>query len=281
MSLNRRSRVTFSGIQQTRSFQFYWCRQCQRTVRISSPTTPPHETLCTRCSAQLRRALQVSRPAAAELEPTPVARLLQALDQILQNPNFDPIIHQNLENQNEDIHQSWIVLQFLDPTRQPRPVSPSENLDFLDTSDDIGEANSGRGLPAPAPVLAIDALPRVRLTESHVANDLTCPICKEQFEVCEEVREMPCHHLYHSDCIVPWLNIHNSCPVCRRELPVSDCLEAFPDGEEAENHINWLRRSQLFCTWPFRMLWNWIYNDISLRPDFRGGSSWWRSWFIV
>ena len=48
--------------------------------------------------------------------------------------------------------------------------------------------------------------------------------CREDLQVGEEVQIMPCssHHVYHPACLAPWLKEHNSCPVCRFELPTDD-----------------------------------------------------------
>ncbi|KAK1790907.1 hypothetical protein P4O66_014745, partial [Electrophorus voltai] len=47
---------------------------------------------------------------------------------------------------------------------------------------------------------------------------LECPVCKEDYSEGESVRQLPCNHLFHHDCIVPWLEQHDTCPVCRKSL---------------------------------------------------------------
>ncbi|KAF8728028.1 hypothetical protein HU200_018601 [Digitaria exilis] len=43
-----------------------------------------------------------------------------------------------------------------------------------------------------------------------------CPICLEPFGDDDGVRVVPaCGHLYHAPCIDRWLDMRNSCPVCR------------------------------------------------------------------
>ena len=44
--------------------------------------------------------------------------------------------------------------------------------------------------------------------------DLHC----QDFTDGEEVKKLECDHCFHSGCIVPWLELHGTCPVCRKEL---------------------------------------------------------------
>lgn len=45
-----------------------------------------------------------------------------------------------------------------------------------------------------------------------------CPICLQQIEPAEVVRQPPCRHIFHSTCIDSWGLKNLSCPVCRAEL---------------------------------------------------------------
>ncbi|XP_077227926.1 uncharacterized protein LOC143860945 [Tasmannia lanceolata] len=45
-----------------------------------------------------------------------------------------------------------------------------------------------------------------------------CTICLDEFEPNEHVLITPCNHMFHKDCIVPWVKAHGQCPVCRHVL---------------------------------------------------------------
>uniref|UniRef100_A0A087XSM5 RING-type E3 ubiquitin transferase n=1 Tax=Poecilia formosa TaxID=48698 RepID=A0A087XSM5_POEFO len=73
--------------------------------------------------------------------------------------------------------------------------------------------------PPPAEQEMISLLPSVCVSQEQIADcRLECPVCREEYSLSESVRKLPCHHFFHSDCIVPWLELHDTCPVCRKSL---------------------------------------------------------------
>ncbi|XP_072385655.1 E3 ubiquitin-protein ligase Iruka isoform X1 [Diabrotica undecimpunctata] len=72
--------------------------------------------------------------------------------------------------------------------------------------------------PPPVSKEIIDALPVVEVTEEQVTAKLQCSVCWEDFQLRENVRQLPCLHIYHEPCIRPWLELHGTCPICRQNL---------------------------------------------------------------
>lgn len=108
---------------------------------------------------------------------------------------------------------------------RPLPPSMSEFLlgsgfdRLLEQLSQIEINGIGRYEHPPASKAAIDSLPTIEIDQVHLELESHCAVCKEPFELGTSVREMPCKHIYHEECILPWLALHNSCPVCRHELP--------------------------------------------------------------
>ncbi|KAK1435871.1 hypothetical protein QVD17_01643 [Tagetes erecta] len=75
----------------------------------------------------------------------------------------------------------------------------------------------------PASKRVVDSLMTVVMTTKDIEDNNThCAVCKDEIDVGEMAKQLPCSHHYHGDCIVPWLRIRNTCPVCRHELPTDD-----------------------------------------------------------
>lgn len=87
--------------------------------------------------------------------------------------------------------------------------------------------NSRRGAP-PAAQSVIEQLPLIIIRQAHEEDGSSvCAICKDSLALGDQAKQLPCMHLYHPNCILPWLGARNSCPVCRYELPTDD-----PEYEE-------------------------------------------------
>ncbi|XP_052889233.1 E3 ubiquitin-protein ligase Iruka isoform X1 [Anopheles moucheti] len=76
--------------------------------------------------------------------------------------------------------------------------------------------------PPPLEKERIAQIPTVTINEEQVEKKLQCSVCFEDFVVGESVRKLPCLHVYHDPCIIPWLELHGTCPICRNSLTPED-----------------------------------------------------------
>jgi hypothetical protein len=49
-----------------------------------------------------------------------------------------------------------------------------------------------------------------------VDRSTLCSICIDPFEAGGNGHQLPCGHVFHTDCIGEWLNVQHICPNCRR-----------------------------------------------------------------
>ncbi|GAC99742.1 zinc finger containing protein [Pseudozyma hubeiensis SY62] len=112
-----------------------------------------------------------------------------------------------------------------------------------DIISQLMEQTQGSNAPPPAAEDVIDKLERFTLQDKariQKARNQDCPTCKDEFlpsaeatagsgddaEKAAEEEEgeddqqhdlisMPCGHIFHVDCLVPWLRLNGTCPVCR------------------------------------------------------------------
>ena len=85
--------------------------------------------------------------------------------------------------------------------------------------------------PTGSPPTSKEALKRLKhfkMNEEYCKKDgnnleyPTCSICLTSIDKDQDTILIPCGHLFHNQCIVKWLEMHNTCPVCRYELPTDD-----------------------------------------------------------
>ncbi|KAK4343460.1 hypothetical protein RND71_036554 [Anisodus tanguticus] len=53
-------------------------------------------------------------------------------------------------------------------------------------------------------------------------EDAVCCICLAKYEDNNELRELPCSHFFHTQCVDKWLKINASCPLCKSEIAVKN-----------------------------------------------------------
>ncbi|GJN03848.1 hypothetical protein PR202_ga21334 [Eleusine coracana subsp. coracana] len=120
----------------------------------------------------------------------------------------------------------WEVLADLPP---PAAATSDAEEGFVYTSDREAYevlVSGGEGLflknKPPAARSVIEALDSAVVAAGDEGEGEECAVCRDGVTAGQRVKWLPCSHLYHDECILPWLQVRNSCPLCRFELPTDD-----------------------------------------------------------
>ncbi|CAL9042989.1 unnamed protein product [Musa banksii] len=194
----------------------YWCHECDMSVTLL-PSHPP--LICPDCSrSDFLEEMELLQP------PTDHQSSSSAAADVAPPPQSLPLVLTDSDDDDNDGGFAYDSDQ-----RRSLPSNPSYRLRrridplLLEPAPRLG--------PSSAPAASIDALPIVCISDD--ASLPACAICKDDFPLHASARRLPCSHLYHSDCIVPWLSLHNSCPICRSPLPSPD--ETAGGAEESDH----------------------------------------------
>ncbi len=85
---------------------------------------------------------------------------------------------------------------------------------LLELEDKVGNVNKGLNKDK------INKIPVVTFKKGIYEDCDKCIICQEKFDYGEKVKLLNCGHVFHQECIEPWLAKEKSCPFCKSEVRV-------------------------------------------------------------
>ncbi|KAM0887720.1 hypothetical protein ACQ4PT_028851 [Festuca glaucescens] len=239
----------------------YWCYSCDRFVRAAAAPSGA-DVACPGCGggfleemgapppARAAAAAYLRRPRAHHANDLRLRRSRRNAAAASSAAPFNPVIvlrRSAADTDADALAGSSFELFYDDGAGSGLRPLPESMSDFLMGSGferllgqlaqiEAGAVARARETP-PASKAAVESMPTVPIAAAHVRADCHCAVCKEPFLLGAEAREMPCAHIYHEDCILPWLQLRNSCPVCRHEMPTDAAATARSQPTEEETTV--------------------------------------------
>uniref|UniRef100_A0AAZ3RZE3 RING-type E3 ubiquitin transferase n=1 Tax=Oncorhynchus tshawytscha TaxID=74940 RepID=A0AAZ3RZE3_ONCTS len=117
-----------------------------------------------------------------------------------------------------------LALQGLNPSRHASAVRESYE-ELLQLEDRLGSVNRGAIQTTierfTFPHKYKKRIPqdlKLGLEDDELDTDEKCTICLSMLEDGEDVRRLPCMHLFHQACVDQWLATSRKCPICRVDI---------------------------------------------------------------
>ena len=67
-------------------------------------------------------------------------------------------------------------------------------------------------------ILELDEFQFKHLKKYSALKEDKCPICLQKYKGSDIIKEFPCKHIFHKNCIFKWLKTSNLCPLCKYDI---------------------------------------------------------------
>eukprot|EP01063_Lacrimia_lanifica_P038648 TRINITY_DN8266_c0_g2_i5.p1 TRINITY_DN8266_c0_g2~~TRINITY_DN8266_c0_g2_i5.p1 ORF type:complete len:264 (+),score=24.95 TRINITY_DN8266_c0_g2_i5:1069-1860(+) len=211
-----------------------WCHACHTGTRIAFGPGPSGTLRCQRCGSEFvegtvsaeayfdaTRFDPAARPSQPPQPPTQHPRVPQALPSGYPRP-----VHYHIPPRSvfpgEPVQDTIVSFSFSTHPQQGHGPPPHQHpaggagLDSLLHHLFMRHQQAEDGLPPPAAPETLQALRHFHADASHTSE--SCTVCRDSYAVGDELAQMPCGHMYHTACLMPWLRRTNTCPTCRATL---------------------------------------------------------------
>jgi hypothetical protein len=216
----------------------YFCYQCECEYR-----RPPAEQLNPTTGALLKRLCGVCRSEAVEIIEAPeqsreAAAYVRRRNVGQHRANTQPVVMRVIETlpdgstvvRTTQVHVPFQGSQAANRANFFTALGPfaafgqpavGHGDTFEETLNRLFEqaqtAYDDRGSPADPQVLA--QLPRFSVASDQSLDE--CTVCMGAPEAGDACVKLPCGHVFHDECLAPWMRAHDTCPTCRRSLPAA------------------------------------------------------------
>ena len=194
----------------------FWCHICR--IEFSKIVIEGNDVMCRACSSNFIEDISETIKTGEEHPST-----FEVYEK--ENTNNNSITISILSTETDNIEElvPRAIYSLISSFIERQEVEGIDNLiNYLVINDmnNYGNPPAGKHIIENLPKLIIDK----EYLEKNKNNEIekNCSICKDEFELNQFTTKLPCSHLYHNECILPWLNERNSCPTCRYELETDD-----------------------------------------------------------
>eukprot|EP00978_Attheya_sp_CCMP212_P044783 scaffold322746_cov59-Attheya_sp.AAC.1 len=140
-------------------------------------------------------------------------------------------------------HVSESAIDDVDEAKANMPTKGTEEDEVKETSqlsvdnqdsETINEDKDIKTAILPANKTTAEATEEDHLTEKEPKDDaqhkITCAICIADYEEGEMVATgTTCSHLFHTECLLDWLDKHDACPYCRKDMMTAEGMKSAAD----------------------------------------------------